>query len=258
MQDTVVSVKELFNVLTKHWFMVLVSLIAGLVLAAGVTFFVMKPEYESSSLILVNQKQSSDANLQYNQVQTDLQMINTYKDIITKPVILGPVTTKLKADGIYTGTSDELSKMISLSNNQNSQVINVTAKADNPYLARSIANEVSGVFKKKIASIMTNAKNVSIISKASLEKDPVSPRIKLNLLVGAVLGILVGFVLAFVRELTDKTVKDTAFVTDTLGLPLLGTITDISTKDMKFGFSGSKHHEHHTHQHESTQGGAEA
>lgn len=258
MQDAEVNFRQIFTTLTKHWFLITISLVVGVLVAAGVTFFVMTPQYESSALILVNQKQNTDTNLQYNQVQTDLQMINTYKDIITKPVILNPVTKTLKAQGLYEGNSDELGKMISLSNNTNSQVVNVTAKADDPYEARAIANEVTSVFQKKITGIMSNAKNVSIISRASLEKDPVSPRTKLNLLIGAFLGLVVGIMLAFIRELTDKTVKQPDFITDTLGLPLLGTITDIKQNDMKFGFSSSKHHEHHTHQHEPAKGGAEA
>lgn len=240
MQANSINLRQIILILRKHWSAIVISLIAGILVSLGVTYLVMTPKYESSSLILVNQKQvGTDANMEFNQVQTDLQLINTYKDIITKPVILDQVKKNLNQDGIQTGSVEKLRSQIQLTNNQNSQVINVTATSNNPYTSKAIANEVSAVFSKKITKIMENAKNVSIISHASLDKTPVSPRPKLNLLIGIFLGLILGIIIAFVRELTDKRVRDTSFITDTLGMPLLGTITEINPKDMKFGSAWS-------------------
>lgn len=231
MDDEVINLGQIFNILRKHLLMILTLTCIGGVIAAAATYFILEPKYESSSLILVNRKESS-ANAQLQQVQTDLQMINTYKDIITKPVILDQAQKNLEKANYVVG---DLQDMITLTNNQNSQVVSVNAKASDPYLARAIVNEVVTVFKSKLTTIMNNAKNVSVISKGTLNKKPVSPRNMINIAIGFIVGAVLGTLLAFIRELTDKTVKDTTFITETLGMPLLGTITNMERNEMKMG-----------------------
>jgi len=235
--DDTISFSEIFSILRKHVIAIIVAMCAGGVFAATVTFLVMQPKYESTVMVLVNRKQTTAAG-QYNDLQTDLQMINTYKDIITRDVVLDPVHSNLEKKGVVVGDAHKLASDITVTNNQNSQVMSVTAKADDPYTARSIANETAEVFRSKITTIMTNAKNVTIISKGTLDKNPVSPRKGFNLLVGILVGLIVGILFAFLREATDRTVKNTSFITDTLKLPLLGTITDIDPHDMKLGTKG--------------------
>ena len=241
MEDDVISLGQVFNTLRKHILMIIIFSFGGLLVSAGVTYFVMTPKYDSSALILVNQKDNANIANQYNAVQTDLQMINTYKDIITEPVILDQAAKDLHKSGRFNGTADDLKAALTISNNQNSQVVNVTARATSPYVARDIANAVTKVFKKKVTKIMSNAKNVSIISPAKLQTDAVSPRKAINLAIGLLAGLVIGILIAFIRELTDKTVKAPDFITDTLGLPLLGTVYNIESHDLKFGQTRSAH-----------------
>jgi capsular polysaccharide biosynthesis protein len=241
MEDDVISLGQVFNTLRKHIIMIIIFAFGGLLVSAGVTYFVMTPKYDSSALILVNQKDNTNVATQYNAVQTDLQMINTYKDIITEPVILDQAAKDLHKSGRFSGTAADLKGALTISNNENSQVVNVTAEATSPYVARDIANAVTKVFQKKITKIMANAKNVSIISSAKLQTNAVSPRKAINLAVGLLAGLVLGILLAFIRELTDKTVKAPDFITDTLGLPLLGTVYNIDSRDMKFGQARSAH-----------------
>ena len=126
----------------------------------------------------------------------------------------------------------DVDEMVSISNNQNSQVFSINVKADNAYTAADIANTTAETFQKKAPKIMSGTDNVSIISKAKPDLTPVSPKSKLNILIGLVLGLLLGIGIAFIRELTDKTVKDESFLTDELGLTSLGVINNIAEKDI--------------------------
>ncbi|MFD1393592.1 YveK family protein [Lacticaseibacillus jixianensis] len=237
MDDEVISLGQIFSILRKHVIALIVAMCAGGVFAAAITYLVMQPKYESTAMVLVNRKQTA-VGQQYNDLQTDLQMINTYKDIITKDVVLRPVRENLLKKGVVVGSTGDLARAISVTNNQNSQVMSVTAKADDPYTARSIVNETAEVFRTKITTIMTNAKNVTIISRGTLNKSAVSPRKKINIAVGLLAGLVLGILFAFLRALTDRTVKDSSFITDTLELPLLGTITDIDSSSIKLGTKG--------------------
>lgn len=61
---------------------------------------------------------------------------------------------------------------------------------------------------------------------------PVSPNNKLNLAIGLVLGVMIGIGLAFLLELLDRTVKDDKFVSEDLGLTILGTVPQMSQKEL--------------------------
>lgn len=240
MDNEVISLGQIFSILKKHLLAILVAVCAGGALAVAMTFLIMQPKYESTAMVLVNRKQTTSAG-QYNDLQTDLQMINTYKDIITKDVVLDQVRKNLNKQGIVVGTEPELASEISVTNNTNSQVMSLSAKADDPYTAQSIVNETAKVFRNKITKIMTNAKNVSVISHGTLNKNAVSPRWQLNIVIGLVSGMGIGILFSFLLELTDRTIKDPAFITETLQLPLLGTITNIDPQNMTLGTKRIKH-----------------
>ncbi|MCD2255871.1 YveK family protein [Agrilactobacillus fermenti] len=226
MIDTVINVEQILGILRKRIkIIVIFTLLGGLIAGLG-THFLITPKYIASSEVLVNRKYSDDANAQLNQAQADIQMISTYKDIITNPIILNDVATNLHKKNDFHGSAGELGSMINVSSKRDSQVFSVNVTSANPYLASDIANETVTVFRHKINKIM-RVNNVTIISRATPNTNPVSPAIKENIGVGLIIGVILGVLLAFLREYFDKTVKDTAFITDTLKLPNLGIVFEI-------------------------------
>ena len=263
--DNIIDIKRLWLILRKN---VLLMIVWGIVFAGaafGVSKFVIQPEYSSSVALLVNRKQDENTTGQLQNQQADVQMINTYKDIITRPVILGtvvknlttnnkqlvkkaqPATYKTLADGSevidkqakpaeykigdakYDKSEinkEDLSKNISISNQENSQIFTVNVTLENSKLARDAANEIAKVFKQKVSSIMS-VSNVSVVSKAVNNTNPVSPNVKLITLAGLVIGIFVGFIWGFIKELTDRTIKDVSYLTDELHLTNLGQVNFI-------------------------------
>lgn len=230
--EQTINIEQIFSILRKYRRLILSSTVVCTLLAIIVTFFLITPQYSASTELLVNRKQSTDVGAQLNQVQADVQMINTYKDLITKPVIMDSVASKMnKGDG-HKLTAGELASMLSVANNQNSQVFSITAKSDNAYTAADIVNTTARTFQKKAPKIMSGTDNVSIISEAKPNLTPVSPKKNMNILIGLVLGVLLGVGIAFVRELMDKTVKEESFLTQELGLTSLGIVNNIADKDL--------------------------
>ena len=75
--------------------------------------------------------------------------------------------------------------------------------------------------------------NISIIDKAEVPKDPVSPKKKKNLILAFLVGIFGGVGLCFLIEFLDNTVKGPEDVEKLTGLPSLGAIPCLPPEGMK-------------------------
>ncbi|MCH4123821.1 MAG: Wzz/FepE/Etk N-terminal domain-containing protein [Levilactobacillus sp.] len=231
--EQTISLMQIMGILRKHLKMISITTLVVFMVAFFATFFVMTPKYSGTTEILVNRKLSStDQSAQLQQVQADVQMISTYKDIITSPTVLTDVNRALEVYPGYPGSMAGIKDALSINNQTNSQVFSVTATATDPKTAAAIANETAKVFKQKVVKMMS-INNVSIVSKATPNYNAVSPRKALNLLIGLVAGVLLGIVLAFLREVTDRTVTTESFLTNELGLNSLGVISEIDASDVK-------------------------
>ncbi|RRG18150.1 capsular biosynthesis protein [Weissella viridescens] len=240
--DNVIDLSHLWQVVRRNLSLILAMGVIFAAIGFTVSKFLIHPEYSSSTAVLVNRKQDdNNSGMQFQNQQADVQLISTYKDIIKRPVILNQVAdnltekhTEKKADGTkkevpakYTKSevnADNLANMISISNQQNSQVFSVNVKTGDPDLSKDIANEVAKVFQKKVGLIMSSASDVSIVSKATANPKPVSPKVPLITLISFVVGLIVGLAWAWIRDLTDRTVKTISFLTDDLGLTNLGVV----------------------------------
>ena len=82
-------------------------------------------------------------------------------------------------------------------------------------LVQSIKIELSGQF---------SGNNIRVVDPAIAPKNPVLPRKLLNLAIGIFGGILIGFLLIFVMEFLDQTIKTSEDLEKKLGLPFLGFV----------------------------------
>lgn len=226
-----IDIVDVMNLVKKNIGFIAFSSIIGGIIAVIITFFILTPKYVSTVDILVNQK-ANNAQVQYAAQQADLQAINTYKDVLTKPIILSPVLKEVRRTDNYQGSLSTLEKSIKVSNQTNSQVVTVTVTDKNAYVAADIANTIGKVFTKKVKKMM-QVDNVTIVSDAKVNSRPVSPNKKLFALAGVVLGLFIGVAIAFIKEFTDKTIKDGSFLTDELGLTNIGSVyhLDINEDD---------------------------
>ncbi|GAB6256333.1 YveK family protein [Peribacillus sp. N1] len=223
MEETI-SINDIFKTLKKRWKLImLLTLIAALV-SGSISYFLLTPVYQSSTQILVNQKQSENQ-LDSTQIKSNIDMINTYSVIIKSPVILEKVIDELELDQ----SVDQLSQKITINSQENSQVFSLTVQDSNPAKAVEIANTVSSIFQKEIKDIM-KVDNVSILAKAEVKENPtpVKPNPLLNIAIAVVVGLMAGIGLAFLLEYLDNTIKDEDDIERLLDLPLLGSIQKIS------------------------------
>lgn len=229
MEETI-SLKEIFAVLKKRFLLIIGCVIGAVVIAAIVSYFILTPAYEANSSFIVNQSQQ-DADKQYNisDIQTNVELINTYNVIIKSPRILDAVIEKLNLDM----TNDQLAEKIQVSSEEQSQVVTVTATDENPEQAVEMANTTVTTFQDEIPDLM-NVDNVKILSEAYLGANPtpVSPKPMLNLAIAIVLGAMIGVGIAFLLEYLDNTITTEEDVEKHLHTPVIGTISTVQDSDI--------------------------
>ena len=136
MEETI-SLKEIFEVVKKRFLLIMAFVLGAAVVAAVVSYFVLTPTYQSSSQFIVNQtQQDQNAQFSVNDIRTNVELINTYNVIITSAAILSEVTETLDLD--Y--SPGKLASNIQVSNEQDSQIVNVSYTDPDPYLAADIVN----------------------------------------------------------------------------------------------------------------------
>ncbi|MEH7482988.1 Wzz/FepE/Etk N-terminal domain-containing protein, partial [Neobacillus drentensis] len=194
------------------------------------SYFFLTPIYQASTQILVNQKKNEQSLYNSNEVQTNLQLINTYNVIITSPAILDIVSKELNLNM----TAAQLKGKITVGSETNSQVVNLSVQDPDADVAAQIANKTAEVFKKEIANIM-NVDNVSILAKADVTENPtpIKPRPLLNVAIAIVVGLMAGVGLSFLLEYFNNTIKNEQDVEKVLGLPILGVIATIDDQKME-------------------------
>lgn len=229
MEETI-SLKDLLQTLKKRLYLILTITLLAILVSGVISYFFLTPIYQSSTQLLVNQSKDEQAMYNYNEVQTNLQLINTYNVIIKSPAILDLVIKELKLN-MSTGG---LNSKISVGSEQNSQVVNITVQDPDAKRAAKIANKTAEVFTREIPQIM-NVDNVSILAKAQVgeKQSPIKPKPLQNIAIALVVGLMAGVGLAFLLEYFDNTIKTEQDIEKVLGMPVLGVITTITeTRDM--------------------------
>lgn len=225
---------EVLKILRKQKLFVVSIIVSALLGMSLYLLYIAKPMYEANTQLLINQKTQANERYSWDQTEADLKLINTYYVIVKSPIILNEVIVSLG----LTKTPKELEQQITIANENDSTVINLTIRDSDPMLAVQLANTLANVFEKQIPQLM-NVNNVQLLSKAELSQSEkaVSPNRMMYMTVTAILSILGSIMLAFIREMLNKSVRDDEEFEQLLNVPIIGVICTIRPAKNKFTIS---------------------
>ncbi|CAM4467081.1 YveK family protein [Paenibacillus typhae] len=230
------DLRDYFQIVKKRLWMI-VSIVVVVCLLAGVySLYIKNPVYEASTKIIVNQTQqvqTSASQLDLNQINTNIQLINTYKEIIKTPAILDVVAKDYPE---FNTTAEELLKKVNVSSVNNTQVMTLVVRDNSYQRAAEIVNAISLVFKQEIPSLF-NVQNVSILNEAKLNPPvapgPVEPNVVMNMAIAIIVSLMIGLGIAFLLEYLDDTLKTEEDIEKYLGLPTIAMITRLGQEETK-------------------------
>lgn len=220
MEETI-DLREYFFILKKKmWIIVLSAVICG-VISGLVSFYVLKPVYEANTTLIVNKEVENET----TQMTTsdDLNFVQklalTYGEIIKSRSVITSTIDKLNLDMTY----EDLSEAVSITNVENTQIIKISVKNENPRVAATICNTIPEIFSTEVQRIV-KASGTEVIDNAAVPEEPIKPNKKMNIVIATVLGAMVSVFVIFLKEALNTKIKEPKDIEEKLGLPVFGVV----------------------------------
>lgn len=228
-----IDLREVFMHLLGNIILILLSTMIGMLLMFYISNVLLDKKFQSSTKIYVLNQQDSQA-VTYTDLQTGTQLTKDYAVLVKSRTVTTQVIADLDLRNQYEDmeeiTPDELAEMITVTTQQDTRIITITVKDNNPTRAQDIANAVRLAASKHIYQVM-DIEAVNVVDYANLPERPVSPNPLLNAIIGALLGFFISVAILVVSFLMDDTIKTPDDVEAYLGLSVLASIPFDETMD---------------------------
>lgn len=203
--------------LKSNWKKLVVGLLVGALLALGYSTFLKTPMYQSTAMVYLR---GSGSSLSLEDLQLGTQLTKDYEIIFkSRPVMEATI-----ADLSLKVSPDTLAQSISISNPEDSRILQISTTNEDPSVAKDIVNTVMEEGVQTVLEI--DAQEPYIIEKgiASTERVGMS-RSKMTMLGGlAGLVLMAGYV--FIRFIVSDTIKSADDVEKVLGVPTLAVVLE--------------------------------
>lgn len=214
------QLQDYIAVLTKRWWVILLTLVAAAIAAYGVSKLQPRVYRAQTVYLAIANRPDNGLNIVLRNT------MNSYRELVLQPDALWQISQQLQLDV----TGEELMQDVYIQPRPDDQKIVIEVDHAFDEQARVIAAAVGQRLEEEVNRINaglegTDRINVTKIQSARLIS--VKPNTRINVLAGAILGAVVGLLLAFVLEFLDDTLKTSADVERFVGVTTLGTIPTV-------------------------------
>lgn len=216
-------IQDYLAVLTKRWWVIVLTAMAAVVAAYGVSKLLPHTYRTQAVYLVVANRADNGLNIVLRNT------MNSYRELVLQPDALQQISNQLRLDV----SGERLMKDVRIQPRPDEQKIVI--EVDHRFLEQSlaIADAVGKRIEEEVIRLNANLEgtdriNVTRIQKARLTS--IKPNTRTNVLAGGILGLVVGFLLAFVLEFLDDTLKSSADVERYVGLTILGAIPGVDSK----------------------------
>lgn len=213
-----IDLGEVFHlVISKLGVIILSGILLGVLSIIGTMLFIT-PKYESTTKIMVLNKQDNNT-LTSADMQTSTQLTKDYAELIQSRTVLEGVIAQLNLDMTY----KEMLNKVSVETSSDSRIVSISVTDEDPYIASEIANAVRDMAAEHIQSVM-DIEAVNVVDTANIPNEKASPSLAKNGVIGGLLGVIIAMAAVIIIYLTNDTIKVEEDVERYLGLSVLGSI----------------------------------
>lgn len=216
--DTVeIDLSQLFHQIKKNIRLIVISMLLVAVIAFLFTTFFVDKKYASQARIYITPKVTEEGTVDYSSLTSGNLMVNNYMSILKGENLLRNVSEAIGTDFSIVNSS------LSVSNDANTQIITIKSTTDDPELSKAIVEQTVSSFQSDMQELL-NIQNLVVIDSAKVNSSPVSPNVKMNTLIGALIGAMLSGGYVFIMFILDKRLRNKKEAEEYLGIPVLAEI----------------------------------
>lgn len=235
--DTVeIDLREIFAVLVHWlWLLVLTAVIAGAA-AFAISRFVITPTYESTTRIVILNKQNDNSTLTYSDLQMGSQLTKDYAELIKSRYVAEQVMNTFHTEVPY----ETFVKKVKVATPADTRIIDITITDPDPVLAKELVDEIRNVAAVRIKEVM-DIEAVNVVDEGNFPDKPSNPNIVKWTVIGFLLGAFAAAAFVLIRFLLDDTIKSSEDIEKYLHLSTLALIPiSVSAEEEKNGKKKNK------------------
>lgn len=218
------DLKELFFMFWNKKLEIILITLMFVAVGIGYSYFFVKPEYTSTTSLVLAQSSSSgqtgDGAISATDLTMNSKLVSTYSELIKRKAILGQVCENLN---IPDSNIQELRGKIKVNSAKNTEIIEISVTNKDPNKAAAIANEIAKVFSEKIVEIY-NISNVYLLDRAEANAVPSNINHMKDVVIFAFIGLVIAAVYVLLANMLDNTIKTEQDVEATTELLVLSSI----------------------------------
>lgn len=201
------DLRSYIKAVKKRVWMIVIAVLSTCGITAVLSYTWMQPVYDAETKLIVNK--TNDLNemnyMSMDSIQTNLMLINTYKEIIKTPIIVEKVVQKLPELKL---SNSQLLDKISVNSLNNTLIIQLNVRDASQATAVKIVNTVAEVFKNEVPEIM-KVDNVVILNEAKADPLPTPANLQPKWIVAIafMMSLITSIGVAVLREMLDDTIR---------------------------------------------------
>lgn len=221
------DLKEMFFAFwDKKIYIILITLLF-IILGAVYTYVYVTPVYQSYTSLLLTQ---SGTTISQSDISLNQALVPTYSELIKSKTFLREVLTDLQTPNASSNmkklSEEDLRKAIGVTYVASTAMIKITVTNEDAEVASDIANEISTVFIKNVSDTY-KLNNIQVVDPAEKETVPYNIHHKTDIVMFAVIGVALSFVIIFIIYLLNTSIRTAEDVERAIKLPVIAEIPKI-------------------------------
>lgn len=219
------ELREILNALRAAWWLLVVGLLVGGLAGLGLSLL-GRPKYTSHTQLFVSTTQTATTSDVFQGSQFSEQRVASYARLLVGPRLASLVVRRLDLPL----TPAQLSREIGATAISQTVLLDVTVTDPSPARAQRIAAAIGAEFPSLVDELEAPAAGgrspvkVTVTEAAELPESPSEPRIRRNVALGTLVGLMAAITLAILRTRLDRSVRDPDLAQELASAPLIGTV----------------------------------
>lgn len=217
----------------KNQIKIIFSIILIVTICGGVIGYLIPPTFEAETDLLINSiaGNSTSSTSVMSEIETNLRLIETYKQIMKSDHMIGKVNSAL--GNSYTKAS--LAGQVKIDAGNGSQIIKIIATEKTAERATTLANAYATTFQEEIKTLM-KLDNITILNdvRPGIDTKSIELPLPFYIVISFISAALICLSVVIVKEIYFPFLDSKLKVEETLETPLLGTIIAPTNRRRKF------------------------